>query len=140
MVNKTNNSIQYLTFVCTQVTLSSIISSQLAISYTNSFICWQLKSFKYCYLIIQFDINYLIVHNREKKTIWELHQNASSYFEIILEGTPHETIVVRPLTSLQKNIQVNEQDMWDTTEEARTNSLMSFSCGPVHMDVPVLAN
>ena len=38
-----------------------------------------------------------------EKTSWELHNNATSYFEQILEATPHETTVVRPLTSHLKN-------------------------------------
>ena len=42
-------------------------------------------------------------------------------FEQILEATPRETTAVRPLTSNYKTIQ-DEQDMWDTAGEARTNS------------------
>ena len=29
--------------------------------------------------------------------------------------------------------------MWDTAGEARTNSLVMFSYGPLHIDEPVLA-
>ena len=34
-----------------------------------------------------------------EKAEWELHKNAMSYIEQILEATPHETTVVRPFTS-----------------------------------------
>ena len=34
-----------------------------------------------------------------EKISWELHKNATSYTEQILEATSHETAVIRPLTS-----------------------------------------
>ena len=34
-----------------------------------------------------------------EKARWELHKNAMSYIEQILEATLHETAAVRPLTS-----------------------------------------
>ena len=46
-------------------------------------------------------------HGRYKthgeKARGELQKNATSYFEQILEATPHETKAVRPLTSHLKN-------------------------------------
>ena len=38
-----------------------------------------------------------------EKARWELHKNAVSYLEQILEATPHETTAVLPLTSHLKN-------------------------------------
>ena len=51
----------------------------------------------------------------------ELYKNATSYIEQIPEATPHETTAVRPLTSLSKTFQ-DEQDIRDTAEETRMNS------------------
>ena len=34
-----------------------------------------------------------------EKSRWELHKNATSYIEQILEAALHETTAVRPLTS-----------------------------------------
>ena len=52
-------------------------------------------------------------HIDADKTYWEkarqeLHKNATSYIELILEATPHETATVRSLTS-------NLQDCHDKT-------------------------
>ena len=41
-----------------------------------------------------------------KKNRWVLHRNATRYLEQILKATSHETIAIRPLTSLLKTIQV----------------------------------
>ena len=38
-----------------------------------------------------------------EKARWELYKNATSYFEQILEVTPHKTIAAQPLTSHLKN-------------------------------------
>ena len=38
-----------------------------------------------------------------EKARWELHKNATSYIEQILEETPHKTTAVQPLTSYHKN-------------------------------------
>ena len=50
------------------------------------------------------------------KAKWELHKNAMSYIEQILEATCHETTVVQSPPSK------DEQGMFDTAKEARTNS------------------
>ena len=34
-----------------------------------------------------------------EKARWDLHKNATSYREQILEAAPHETTAIRPLTS-----------------------------------------
>ena len=55
-----------------------------------------------------------------EKARGELHKNAASYFEHILEATPHETSV-RPLISyLLKNIQERQKDACDSAGETRT--------------------
>ena len=40
----------------------------------------------------------------------------------------------------QKPSEKDEQDIWETPGEARTNIYVMFFCGPLHIDVPVLAN
>ena len=63
----------------------------------------------------------------------------TSYFEQIFEATAHKTTAVKSLTSPLKTIQ-DEQYMLDTDGEARTNSLVTFFYGPLHLDVSVLAD
>ena len=38
-----------------------------------------------------------------EKARWELHENTTGYFWLILEATPRKATVVRPLTSPLKN-------------------------------------
>ena len=59
----------------------------------------------------------------EEKARWELHKNATSYFELILEVTPpqNNSCTATYLLS-QKPTKRDEQDMWDTIREARISS------------------
>ena len=58
-----------------------------------------------------------------EKVRWELPMNVTSYFEQILEATPHETTAVQPLTSNLKNFP-SKTDMWDTAGKVK-NKLIS---------------
>ena len=40
----------------------------------------------------------------------------------------------------QKQSKSDEQDMWDTARDKRTNLYMTFFYGPRQLDVPVSAN
>ena len=64
----------------------------------------------------------------EKKTKWELHKNAWSYFEQILEATPHETAAVLLLTSHLKNIKIwrttHAGDCWRSKDELISDVLL----------------
>ena len=78
--------------------------------------------------------------HREKKTIRGLHKNATSYIEQIMEATLHETIAVRPLTFhlLYKSSKTNKTCRTLLEKKARTH--VTFSKGPLHMVMPVLAD
>ena len=67
------------------------------------------------------------------KAWWDLHKNATSYIDQILEVKPHETIAVRPLTFHLKNhsSQTNKTRGTPLKKQGRTHK-SSFS-------VPVLA-
>ena len=41
---------------------------------------------------------------QRKNAWWKLHKHATSYLELMLEATPHETTDVRPLISHRKNL------------------------------------
>ena len=68
--------------------------------------------------------------------LWQLHKNATNYFEQILETTHHETIVVRPLTPISKTIQERRKKhaglRWRSTDELIGDE-------PLDMKVQVLA-
>ena len=55
----------------------------------------------------------------EEKAWRQLHKNAVSKIDQILESTPHKTAAVQPSRKLSK---LDEQDMRDTAGEERTNS------------------
>ena len=74
----------------------------------------------------------------EEKARLDLHENAMSYFEQILEATPHKTAAVQPLTSHLKNHTGKTNKMWDAAGEARTNYSVTFFYGPLYMDGPGL--
>ena len=61
-----------------------------------------------------------------------------SYLEQILRVTLHKTSCITIYLPSQKPSK-DELDMQDTAEEARTNSKVTVFYGPLHMDVPVLA-
>ena len=54
----------------------------------------------------------------------QLHKNAASNIEQVLEATPHKAPTIRPPTSHKKIklSKLDEPDMQDTTEEAGTSS------------------
>ena len=53
----------------------------------------------------------------------QLHKNAVSNLEQVLEATPHKTPTVRPPASYHKKLfKLDEPDMQDTAGEAGTNS------------------
>ena len=58
----------------------------------------------------------------------ELHKNAASNIEQVLEAASHKAAAVRPPTTH------HEPDMRGTAGEVRTNSLAIDSCGPLHME------
>ena len=51
-----------------------------------------------------------------EKVWWELHKNATSYFEQILEATPHKTAAVLLLTSHLKNDLMVDLQFWSYEE------------------------
>ena len=60
-----------------------------------------------------------LTKRKEKKAWWQLHKNAASNIEQVLEEVPHKTAAVRPLTSHHKNY---KPDMRDTAGEVGTIS------------------
>ena len=70
----------------------------------------------------------------DKKARWEVHKGAECCFEQNLNAAPYWTAVAQPFISHL------EQNMLGTAEEVRTNSLVTFSAGLLHMDIPVLAD
>ena len=75
-----------------------------------------------------------------KKGRWELLKNATSYTEQFLEAASHETTVDACLPRALKPSKQDEQSLQYTAGKARTNSWETFSDGPLHIDVSVLAN
>ena len=58
----------------------------------------------------------------------------------ILEATPHETTTVRPLTYHVKNHQSKTNKTYETlVEKQERTHKITFFHGPLHMDMPVLA-
>ena len=51
----------------------------------------------------------------------QLHKNAASNTEQVLETAPHKAVAVRPPTTHHEN-QLDEPDIRDTVVEIRTNS------------------
>ena len=85
-------------------------------------------------------MHHTAANKKREKARWELHKNAISYLEQILEATLHETRAVQPHTSHLKNIQVRRIRHTGRFGEARTNSSLMFFYGSLHIDVPVLAD
>ena len=53
----------------------------------------------------------------EKKKAWrQLHKNAGSCIEQVLEATPHKAATVRPHTTHKTLSKLDEPDMRDTAE------------------------
>ena len=52
----------------------------------------------------------------------QLHKNAASNLEQVLEATPHKTLTVRPPAPYHDNYSLDEPDMRDTAGESGTNS------------------
>ena len=67
-----------------------------------------------------------------EKARWQLHKNAASNIEQVLEATPHKTITLRDLPS-RKLSKLDEPDVQDTAREAGINSKVMYSYGPPHM-------
>ena len=65
-----------------------------------------------------------------EKALRQLHRNAASNIVQILEATTHQTAAVRLTTTHHENY----SDIRDTTGEVKTNSLVLYSSGPLHMD------
>ena len=61
-------------------------------------------------------------------------------YELSWKQHPTKRHLYGHLPSISKIIQVDELDMRDTAGEARMNSLVMFFYGPLHMEVPVLAD
>ena len=67
--------------------------------------------------------------------------NAMSYIKQLFETTSHEIVAEWPPTAhLKKTWKLGEPDMQDTVRDVRTNSLVTFSYGPLHTEVQVLYN
>ena len=50
----------------------------------------------------------------------QLHKDAESNTEQVLEATPHKTAAIRPPTTRSwKLLKLYKSDMWDTAEELR---------------------
>ena len=60
----------------------------------------------------------------------QLHKNAASNIEQVLEATPHKVPTIRPSRKLSK---LDELDMQETAGEAGTRSKLMYSYGPTHM-------
>ena len=53
----------------------------------------------------------------------QLHKNAASNIEQVLEATPHKAAGVRPPTTHHENLsKFDKPDMWDTAGEVGTSS------------------
>ena len=60
-----------------------------------------------------------------EKARWELHKNATSAFEQILEAAPYETAVVRPLVShLSNHTSKTNKTYWRSREELSNDVLL----------------
>ena len=59
---------------------------------------------------------------KKKKPRWQLHKDALSCFEQILEAAPNKIAAVCPLTFHLKPFMQDEQDMLGTDGEVRMNS------------------
>ena len=77
---------------------------------------------------------------QREKAWWELHKNATSYFEKILEATPHETTAVRPLTFHLKNYPNKMNNRYCSLLEKPEQSHVMVLYEPQHMNISVLAD
>ena len=70
------------------------------------------------------EMHYLNVNKTAgEKARWQLHKNAASNFEQVLEATPHKAPTIRPPTRpLRKLSMLDEPDMQDTAGEAGTSA------------------
>ena len=65
----------------------------------------------------------------------QLHKNAASNNEQILDAAPHKAPAVRPLTTQSRKLsKLDESDIRDTAGEVGTSLLVMYSYGPLHMD------
>ena len=66
-----------------------------------------------------------------EKALQQLHKNIANYTEQVLEAKQQ---LYGYLPSSRKLSKLDEPDMWDTAGEVRTNSLVTYSRGPLHID------
>ena len=66
-----------------------------------------------------------------EKARWELHKNATSYFEEILEATLHKIAAVQPL-AISENIQVRQTICRTLLEKQGQILKRHFSIDPYH--------
>ena len=74
----------------------------------------------------------------KEKARKELHKNATSYTEQILEATSHETSFTATYLPFLEPSKRDEQDMPNNAGEERTNSLATFSNELLHKDMQML--
>ena len=75
-----------------------------------------------------------------EKAQWETTQDCYKLFGTNPGSNTLKTAATWPLTSLLKNHPSQTNNIWDTAGEIRTNLLVTFLYGPLHMDMPLLAN
>ena len=55
--------------------------------------------------------------------------------EQVLKAAPHKAASIWPLTTHHEKLsKLDKPDMWDNAGEVGMNSLVTYSCGPLHMD------
>ena len=64
----------------------------------------------------------------------KLDGNYSRMMREILEAAPHKAACKVTYHTSRKLSKLDELDMQDTAREVGTNSLVTYSCGPLHMD------
>ena len=75
-----------------------------------------------------------------EKTSQELHKNATSYIEQILEAILYETTSEQQLTSQVKNHSNKTKKTSGTLLEKQGRTHVTFFNGPLYMVMPVLAD
>ena len=70
------------------------------------------------------DVLHVYWLNVWRKKAWrQLHKNAASNIEQVLEAASHKEAAVRPPTTHHENLsKLEEPDMWDTAWEVEMNS------------------
>ena len=76
-------------------------------------------------------IIYICIYIYEEEEAWrQLHKNAASNMEQVLEAAPHKAAAVRPLTTHHENYPSQKNQTCGTCK----NSYETYSCGSPHMD------